>query len=1618
MAFFGKKKQEKVFKYSGIRTIMDGYSAVIMCERESSDAAACLPYSTLSTLWNQEKSSGHLNISNRVLITVAAKNQQAAATMTAGLSLSGLRATCFSGLSENISTMHESLYASVGKRLPFVLNLICTATTKASSTLYCSHDDYHSVADTGAIQFFARNNQSVADLNIIARKVAELSLNPAIVAQDGFLTTHILSTFYLPEQALIKEFLGLPSEMISPPTLSQEILFGKTRRRVLEAWTVDLPVQLGAKQDSDSYMKSVVGQRPYFFDHVNELIDQCMEEWFDLTGRRYDRINQFLCQGADYIIIAQGSIIDIAEIAAHRLRQSQKINVGVINLITFRPFSGDLLSHVIKGKKGVVVLERTDQPLSESLPIISEIRTSISKAFENAYKDESFNGYAAYTKTSDAPSLYSVCFGLGGHKTSVEDIMSAVNNMLPSGEQHKFSYLGVKFTEKEGLSPQQEIYQQVVTEAYPLLDELSLSHNNMTQTDDNIQTTRIHSTGGFNDDLFLQNVAECLLKEFNFEVKASLHQGIERKGQPTILHLTTSLKPFQLNTIYNTINSVIVIDSTAFSHSTPLQGLVEGGVLILQHTATKAIDVWQSLPIDAQKILLEKNITIFFIDGFKISKENTVLDETQLIPSDKNRHLVFQAAFFKATEIGLGDDKTEEQIQAALGENTVLIQHTYRELKAIDLSKMIPPDIIKDKDPLTPLLLVKKPASKSSIADIHRFWHQLDYNSVDPFSSLAVVPAATGIFYDNSPSRTHHLKWQPEKCTGCESCYQTNTDHAIYGLVNTVNEVFETNIKRIEKKGQTVKYLRRAIRTVEKKYHELTENKEAGTDLTPIFAKAIGDTIKEYPEPEKDAVSQEFELFKQAQGNFKFALTPLYHTDMNNKQSRSGGLFSLTINSDSHKGGINCTPPCQAFKLVEQTEGSLQELRDNWDYWLDLPSSNKKFSQIDDLQNKQGILQTLLLDKKNHQSLLSYGNTEVNTSEPIAIHLLTSTITALMQPRIKKHLKQINQLIIDMEKHIRLKLVENLDISDVDALETAIDENKDVDLTLSRLTGALDKEKAIQPIDSSWLKWALNLVTQLKQLKWAYQEGLSGEGRANLGVTDGTHKTSTWTATYPLNPYPFPWVNHLSQHSPSLAIGLFEGHMIKMADGFKAIRIAELEIKGKYDQEQHQLFFAHFDWHQFTEDEYLLCPPLISISAEGESKDAGFQSLSESLLSDMPIKVLVLDNQPQQKMESTSKELSLVAMAHRTAFVHQGSIANISHLLEGYIDGLNYRGPALWSVYTSKQSEAGISNRSLTLQSQLAHESRAYPLLSFDPRLGKSWEECIDLSKNTNLLDDWVSYSFDYTDEYGNNFSKETCLTYADWALTEATLHEHFSIILADKSTDNTVLLTEYLKMGERDQADNKPFIWAVHPQTDHLLKAIVSPAMVKASQYQKEFWHLLKGLGGHNKIEIDTQAITEQAQAEMAKTITEGLMSMMGGDSSALAKILADAPKVTTAIKQKTPSKVAEVPAEKKPTSPKVAEKNSVNIEVKKPTIKAHDPVWIETPDCTTCDECVDIAPSIFQYNEEKKAIIIDPTKGTFEDIVRSAEKCTAVIIHPGTPWNLDEPGLDKLIKRAEKFQ
>ncbi|HET7363532.1 MAG TPA: hypothetical protein VFJ70_08185 [Burkholderiales bacterium] len=85
---------------------------------------------------------------------------------------------------------------------------------------------------------------------------------------------------------------------------------------------------------------------------------------------------------------------------------------------------------------------------------------------------------------------------------------------------------------------------------------------------------------------------------------------------------------------------------------------------------------------------------------------------------------------------------------------------------------------------------------------------------------------------------------------------------------------------------------------------------------------------------------------------------------------------------------------------------------------------------------------------------------------------------------------------------------------------------------------------------------------------------------------------------------------------------------------------------------------------------------------------------------------------------------------------------------------------------------------------------------------------------------------------------------------------------------------------------------------------------------------------------------------------------------------------------------------------------------------VPAGDAPYIETPRCTTCEECVKINNRMFVYDANKQAFIADAKRGTYRELVEAAENCQVSIIHPGKPLNADEPGLDELLKRAEAFQ
>lgn len=1642
-------RNQPEFKYPGQRAALDGNTAVIMCERESTDAAGAYPITPSTQMgeyWAEAAAHGHVNISERPLIFIEPEGEHAAAAVTAGLSMTGLRAANFSS-GQGIAYMHESLYAAVGKRLTYVLNIGARAMTKATLNVHAGHDDYHCIDDTGFFQLFANNAQQAADLNIIAHRIAELALNPGIVAQDGFLTTHLIESMLLPEKSLIEEFLGRPDDIIDTPTPAQRLIYGDKRRRIPELWDVDNPLMAGLVQNQDSYMQSVAAQRPFFFDHIPTLAQQAFEEFYQLTGRRYSPVTSYKTDDADYLILGQGSVIPSAQVVADYLRSTRKLKVGVVNLTMFRPFPQAQLSHVLKGRKGVCVLERLDQPLAADLPLMREVRSVVGKAVENGRERNAapYPDLEGYHHISDIPPLYSGSFGLGSRDLQPEGLIGAIENMLPDGDRKKQFYLSIDFLRDQPLSPKQEIHQQNIAEFYPEVRALSVhgSENPNLMPKESI-TVRFHSIGGWGAITTGKNLAMTLFDLLGYHIKANPKYGSEKKGQPTTYYLSAAPEPIRINCEYYYVDVVLSPDPNVLHHTNALAGLKEGGVFIIQSDQPSPERAWADIPERYQKIIVEKNIRVFYLDAFNIAREEATDSDLQL----RMQGIAFQGAFFAASPVAQQAGLSEEKLLAAIRsqlehkfgtkgarvveDNIRVVRRGFDQVAEITNKEVgVQPVkmVQRSAEPPVPIMVKQLPQSNSPKTDIHRFWEQTgnfyargmgNENLADPFIGLGIMPAATALFRDMSGIRFEHPKWIAENCTACGNCYTVCPDTAIPGLVNEIPQVLDTAIARMRKKGHSVKHIPRAARSMERSLRNLLNSAEE-TDSVAAFiqdAMVTAQRDADLNTEEKAELVQEFKHFAEELNDFQFALSRPYYTLPEKKEAGAGGLLSITINPYTCKGCMECVAVCddEALIPVTQTDETLEQLRDQWEFWLDLPSTPKKYIRVDNLEEGIGALETILLEKENYLPVTSGDGACLGCSEKTAMHLFVATNEALMQPRVKAHVDYLQDLIKRLEHHIQINLVQEVKIDDTDAMEAILasaDSNED--LTLSSIASRMENLKGSEPIDPAWLKRVTQLVARLKDLKWRYTEGTTGQGRSRMGMINATGCSSVWGSTYPFNPYPFPWANHLFQDTASLAMGIFEGHMAKMADGFKAIRLAELELSGQYSEREHDAFFTHFNWQQFSDEEFHLCPPVVAAGGDGAMYDIGFQNLSRALMSGKPIKVFVMDTQVYsntggqactsgfigqvsdmaqfgkaiQGKQEIRKEIGLIGMAHRTTYVLQSTISNANHMIEGFVEGLMARRPALFNIYTSCQPEHGIGDDMGHHQAKLAVESRAYPLFRYNPDKGKTPEECFDLDGNPAIYEDWPTYQLTYL-ENGREKSMELPMTFADFAMTENRFRKHYRIAPPDTWHENMIPLAEFMDLEESDREGKFPFVWTVD-RKQHLSRLMVDSTMVRSSEERRDFWIMLKAIAGVAPTEASSQAdIEANIRREVVGNIASGLMKLASGDLSEASNLI---PTLTEAPE----------------TAPTDLASTGSNGDYMAP--------WIDSEECTACDECTQLNPSIFQYNEGKKAEIKDPFGGPYKDLVKAAEKCTAQVIHPGLPKDRSDKDIEKWIARGEKF-
>ncbi|MBI5853628.1 MAG: ferredoxin [Planctomycetes bacterium] len=486
------------------------------------------------------------------------------------------------------------------------------------------------------------------------------------------------------------------------------------------------------------------------------------------------------------------------------------------------------------------------------------------------------------------------------------------------------------------------------------------------------------------------------------------------------------------------------------------------------------------------------------------------------------------------------------------------------------------------------------------------------------------------------------------------------------------------------------------------------------------------------------------------------------------------------------------------------------------------------------------------------------------------------------------------------------------------------------------------------------------------------------------------------------------------------AITVFHGYARRVATVCRAVRLAELELAGGYEQERHDAWLDAFDVRSFTRDELLLVPAVAVVAHGTELSGAAMTSLSRLLASAHTVQVLALvDPLGDPAGDPTGQgtafdahrlELGYLGIGHREAFVQQSAAARPAHLAAGLRAALDVPRPALHVVATTGVRAPAVG---AWLYGGASIEGRAHPLFRYDPCAGATWARRFDLAGNPSPETDW---------------SGTPPFTFADFALLDPAFANEFAVV-PDSLRDDAALVP-IAELLARDDAAAAHAVAVIDATTadGRTQRLAVSRRLVDACRDRLAFWRTLEELAGVRNeyvreavaraqadADARVQRETERLAAEHADELARVRAAAVDDAMHGLARSLLELGPANVA------SEFARAPAPAAPPNALASVAPATAPAPVAPPAATPAPIveeaWIDTPLCTSCNDCRAINPLVFVYDANKQARLGDASAGTYEQLVRAAEKCPARCIHPGLPRNPQEPGLDALIARAAPF-
>ena len=579
---------------------MDGNTAAAHISYMFTEVAAIYPITPSSPMAehvDEWVAQGRKNIFGQPVKVMEMQSEAGAAGAVHGSLQAGAYTTTYTA-SQGLLLMIPNMYKISGERLPGVFHVSARALATSSLNIFGDHQDVMACRQTGFAMLAEGSVQEVMDLSAVAHLTAIKTRMPFVNFFDGFRTSHEIQKIEVLDQ---EELEGL---------VDQDAV--KAFRK--NALNPDHPVTRGTAQNPDIYFQTRESVNR-FYDDIPAVVEEYMAEITKLTGRDYHCFDYYGAADADRVIVAMGSVIDVAEETVDYLNANGE-KVGLVKVRLYRPFSIERLLAVIpETVKKIAVLDKTKEPGSIGEPLYLDV-------------------VRAFYGKENAPIIVGGRFGLGSKDPNPSHIAAVYENLAQEEPKNGFTIGIVDDVTNTSLSTTIDI--DATPEGTKACKFWGLGSDGTVGA--NKSAIKII---GDHTDMYAQGY-------FSYDSKKS--------GGITVSHLRFGKKPIKSPYLINKADFIACHNQSYVYKYDVLEGIKDGGSFLL-NTIWTPEEIEEKLPAEMKRVIAEKNIHFYTLNAVKIAQE---------IGLGGRINMIMQAAFFKIANIIPVEDAVKYLKQAVV----------------------------------------------------------------------------------------------------------------------------------------------------------------------------------------------------------------------------------------------------------------------------------------------------------------------------------------------------------------------------------------------------------------------------------------------------------------------------------------------------------------------------------------------------------------------------------------------------------------------------------------------------------------------------------------------------------------------------------------------------------------------------------------------------------------------------------------------------------------------------------------------------------------------------------------------------------------------------------------